>query len=73
MLEETTTVCPFCKSEIRVKTIAVGKRDIFVVSEDCGICKETASKIERALNKSTKLGHVKTEKSYVRLGMKDKK
>lgn len=72
MLEDTTIVCPFCNMEIYVKVMRVGKKDNYIVAQDCPNCKESSSKIERALNRSRK-NNLKFEKSYIKLGMKDRK
>jgi len=73
MLEETTTLCPFCNSEISVKVLRVGKKGTYLVSNECPNCTKPAGKIETALNRSNKMSYVKTEKSYIKLGMKDRK
>lgn len=66
MLEPTTTICPFCGKDISVEVLRVGRKDNFVVSNNCPNCGKDAAKIESALNRSNK-SSIKTEKSYIKL------
>lgn len=73
MIEDTTILCPFCNKEINVRVLRVGKNDTYLVPNDCPNCNKTAGKIETALNRANKRSYVRSEESYIKLGLKDKK
>lgn len=74
MLEYETAVCPFCNKEIKVKVFRQFKNVTYVVSENCPYCKGSSEKIENLLNHTIKKRLLpKVEKSYIKLGMKDRK
>lgn len=66
MLQETEILCPFCDTEIKVKFLAAGNKISYVVPSDCVACKNSASKIETALNRSGKGQRWRVEKSYLK-------
>lgn len=66
MLDDGIVPCPNCGNNINVKVVRIGKKDTYLVSEDCLNCKTSANKIEKKLNSSGKQW-VKTEKSYIKL------
>jgi len=71
MLEDDVVSCPVCDKELHVKVI-MRKKPVYIVSDDCPNCKTPANKIENMLNRSNKQSYIKVEKSYLKLGMKDK-
>lgn len=74
MIEETSVSCPFCSREINVKFLAQFNKTTYLVSQECPGCNSSAEKIEKMLNKSmSKGGRVKTERSYMKVSMKDRK
>ena len=66
MLEDEIVSCPNCGSTLNVKVVRSGKKDTYLVPEDCLNCKTSSGKLERKLNSSGKQW-VKTEKSYIKL------
>lgn len=73
MLEDILVTCPKCYTQINAKVMNSGRRPVYIVTEDCPNCKTKSGSIERGLNSMGKRWGIKTEKSYVKLGFKDKK
>jgi endogenous inhibitor of DNA gyrase (YacG/DUF329 family) len=67
MIEQSSVLCPFCQTEITVKTIAVGSKITYLCDESCPKCGKPAAKIEAALNRGTSKSKFKVEKSYIKL------